>query len=306
MKTTRTYSLLLIAAIASVFTACQKSSVTPTDTAANSTATTGIIAVTTTTALAGATTATTKDTVFLVNCFGPRDKKDSVAFSALPAAIGTYLTANYSGYTLAKSIQVTDATKAVINYIVVINYNGSPVGLKFTPAGVFVSVLEQRVGDDIKGGRPFHPGGPFGNRNGQHPDTVALSAVPTAVSSFFSTTYPTDTLLHAAITPDNTYILISKNKTLFATAITGAGKLVKRVQIDAQPAKHTAVLQAALPVAISTYLTATYPGYVFDKAFSANNKSGVLEYTVFITSNNTKYALRFDAAGVFVKALPIR
>jgi F0F1-type ATP synthase membrane subunit c/vacuolar-type H+-ATPase subunit K len=306
MKTTRTYSLLIIAAIASIFTACQKSGVNPTDANTNSTASTGIIAVTTTTALAGSTSATTKDTVFLVNCFGPRDKKDSVAFSALPAAIGTYLTANYSGYTVAKSIQVTDAAKAVVNYIVVINYNGSPVGLKFTPAGVFVSVLEQRTGDDIKGGRGFHPGGPFGNRNGQHPDTVALSAVPTVVSSFFSTSYPTDTLLHAAIAPDGTYILISKNKTLFATAITTAPKLVKRIQIDAQPAKHTAVLQAALPAAIGTYLTATYPGYVFDKAFSANNKSGVLEYTVFITSNNTKFALRFDAVGVFVKALPIR
>ncbi len=306
MKTVRTYSLLLITAIASVFTACQKSGVNPTDTTTNPTGATGIIAVTTTTALAGSTSATTKDTVFLVNCFGPRDKKDSVAFSALPAAIGTYLTANYAGYTLAKSIQVTDDEKTVINYIVVINYNGSPVGIKFTATGDFVSVLEQRAGADLKGGHGFHLGGPFINRNGQHPDTVALSALPTAVSGFFSTTYPTDTLLHAATTPDNTYVLVSKNKTLFVTAITADGKLIKRIQIGAQPAKHTAVLQAALPAAITTYLTTTYPGYVFDKAFSANNKGGVLEYTVFITSNNTKYALRFDATGVFVKALPIR
>lgn len=306
MKTARTYSLLLIAAMVSVFTACQKGNVNPTDTTASTNGTTGVIAVTTTTALAGATSATTKDTVFLVNCFGPRDKKDSVAVSTLPSGIATYLTANYSGFTNEKAFKITNPTGTIINYIVVVTYNGSPVGIKFTAAGDFVNVLEQRAGDDIKRGRPFHPGGPFGNRNGQHPDTVALSAIPTAVSGFFSTTYPTDTLLHAAIAPDNTYILISKNKTLFATAITAAGKLVKRVQIDPLPARHTAVLQAALPVAISAYLTATYPGYVFDKAFSANNKSGVLEYTVFITSNNTKYALRFDASGVFVKALPLR
>lgn len=305
MNTTRSYSLLLIAAIASIFTACQKGNVNPTE-ATNTTATTGIIAVTTTTALAGATTTTTKDTVFLVNCFGNHDKKDSVAVSTLPTAIATYLTANYSGFTSQKAFKITNTAGTITNYIVVVTYNGSPVGIKFTATGDFVSILEQRAGDDIKGGRGFHQGGPFGNRNGLHADTVALSAIPTAVSSMFSTTYPIDTLLHAAITPDNTYILISKNKTLFATAITAAGKLVKRIQIDAQPAKHTAVLQAALPAAIGTYLTATYPGYVFDKAFSANNKSGVLEYTLFITSNNTKYALRFDAAGVFVKALPIR
>ncbi|MES2375950.1 MAG: PepSY-like domain-containing protein [Bacteroidota bacterium] len=306
MKTTRAYSLLLIAAIAGIFTACQKGNVNPTDSTANSTGTTGIIAVTTTTALAGATSATVKDTVFLVNCFGPRDKKDSVAVSTLPATIATYLTANYSGFTNEKAFKITNAAGTVTNYIVVITYNGSPVGIKFTATGDFVSVLEQRAGDDIKGGHGFHLGGPFINRNGQHPDTVALSALPTAVSGFFSTTYPTDTLLHAATTPDNTYVLISKNKTLFVTAITADGKLIKRIQIGAQPAKQTAILQTALPAAIGTYLTATYPGYVFDKAFSASNKNSVLEYTVFITSNNTRYALRFDADGKFIKALPIR
>ena len=192
MKTTRTYSLLIIAAIASVFTACQKSGVNPTETTANTTGTTGIIAVTTTTALAGSTSATTKDTVFLVNCFGPRDKKDSVAVSALPSAIGTYLTANYSGFTNEKAFKITNAAGTITNYIVVVTYNGSPVGIKFSADGTFVSVLEQRAGDDIKGGRPFHPGGPFGNRNGQHPDTIALSAVPTVVSvSYTHLTLPT-------------------------------------------------------------------------------------------------------------------
>ncbi|NNU34133.1 hypothetical protein HK413_08210 [Mucilaginibacter sp. S1162] len=50
MKTVRTYSLLLITAIAGAFTACQKSGVNPTDTTTNPTGPTGIIAVTTTTA----------------------------------------------------------------------------------------------------------------------------------------------------------------------------------------------------------------------------------------------------------------
>ncbi|MES2809048.1 MAG: hypothetical protein V4619_10510 [Bacteroidota bacterium] len=306
MRTTKLTLPLMLAFVVSVFTACQKNNVTPADTEDTSTPV-GVIAVTTTTSLAGSTSGTTKDSVYLVNCFGKGAKKDSIAFSSLPAAIGTYLAAHYDGYTIAKSLKITDASGVVVNYIVVINYNGSPVGVKFAADGTFVAVLEQRAGADLKKKGPgFHPGGPFGNRNGQHPDTIALSAIPTAVKTFFTTTYPTDTLLHAAVTPDKSYILISKNQSLFATGITEAGKLIKRVQIDPRPAKHTAVAQASLPAAISTYLTATYPGYVFGKAFSATNKAGVLEYSVFITSNNTKFVVRFDAAGVFIKAIALR
>ncbi|MFD2144724.1 hypothetical protein [Mucilaginibacter antarcticus] len=113
-------------------------------------------------------------------------------------------------------------------------------------------------------------------------------------------------MLHAAVTPDKSFILISKNQSLFATGITEAGKLIKRVQIDPRPAKHVAVAQASLPAAVSVYLTATYPGYVFGKAFSATNKAGVLEYSILMTSNNTKYAVRFDAMGVFIKAIALR
>ncbi|MDB5150527.1 MAG: putative beta-lactamase-inhibitor-like, PepSY-like, partial [Mucilaginibacter sp.] len=247
---------------------------------------------------------TTTDSVYIVSCYGKHDKKDTVAFSALPTAIGTYLTANYSGYTFKKAYSITDSTKTVVNYIIVIRYNSALIGLKFTAAGTFVSTLEQREGADLKG-PGWHQGGPFDNRDGKHRDTVAISALPTAVSSFFSTTYPTDTLLHASITPDNVYILISKNGVLYSTAVTTTGKLVKRVQIEKHDLKHAAVTEANLPAAITTYLTTTYPGYVFDKAFSENSGGTLQGYVVFITSNSTKYAVLFNASGTFVKALPI-
>lgn len=255
-------------------------------------------------AISLASTSSTTDSVYMVGCYGKHDKKDTVAFSALPTAIGTYLTANYSGYTFKKAYSITDSTKTVVNYIVVIKYNSALVGLKFTAAGTFVSSLEQREGRDLKG-PGWHLGGPFDDRDGKHRDTVAISALPTAVSSYFSTTYPTDTLLHAAITPDNVYILISKNGVLYSTAITAAGKLVKRVQIEKHDLKHAAVTEANLLTAITTYLTTTYPGYVFDKAFSESSGGTLQGYVVFITSNSTKYAILFNASGTFVKALPI-
>ncbi|WPU97383.1 PepSY-like domain-containing protein [Mucilaginibacter sp. cycad4] len=246
---------------------------------------------------------TTTDSVYMVGCYGKHDKIDTVAFSALPTAIGTYLTTNYSGYTFKKAYTI-DSASIVVNYIVVIKYNSALVGLKFTAAGTFVSTLEQREGRDLKG-PGWHLGGPFDNRDGKHRDTVAISALPTAVSSYFSTTYPTDTLLHASVTPDNVYILISKNGVLYSTAVTAAGKLVKRVQIEKHYLKHAAVTEANLPAAITTYLTTTYPGYVFDKAFSESSGGTLQGYVVFITSNSTKYAILFNASGTFVKALPI-
>jgi len=316
MKTKSYYPIIIPALIASVFAACQKgvisktngittTTTTPSATVSASTVlSTGSIAIGTTLSLASTTPFAAVDSIYLKNCFPPKGKKDSVAFSALPAAIGTYLTANYSGYTFTKAFSITDSTKTVINYIVVIKYNGNLIGLKFTTAGVFVSVQELCAGADLGGAPGFHPGGPFDNRSG-NPDTVALSAIPAVVQTYFTTTYATDTLLHAAIAPDGSYILISKNKTLFATDITATGTFISRMQIPGPPAVHTSVLQANLPSAITTYLTATYPGYVFDKAFSASNKSGIIGYEVFITSNNTKYAVTFDATGTFVKAIAV-
>lgn len=243
------------------------------------------------------------DSVYMVGCYGRHNQIDTVASSALPTAIGTYLTANYSGYTFKKAYAI-DSASTVVNYVVVIKYNSALVGLKFTAAGTFVNILEQREGMDLKG-QGWHMGGPFDNRDGRHRDTVAISALPAAVSSYFSATYATDTLLHASVAPDNVYILISKNGVLYSTAVTAAGKLVKRVQIEKHDLRHAAVTEANLPAAIATYLTTTYPGYVFDKAFSETSNGTLQGYVVFITSNSTRYAIIFNASGTFVKALPI-
>jgi len=111
--------------------------------------------------------------------------------------------------------------------------------------------------------------------------------------------------LHASITPDSAYVLISKNNGLFATAIKASGTLIKRTEIDRHVGKHTAVTAANLPAAITTYLTSTYPGYVFDKAFSHSVNSVITGYDVEITSNSTKYVVVFDASGTFVKAFAV-
>jgi hypothetical protein len=87
----------------------------------------------------------------LLNTCSRYSSKDSISFSSLPAAITDYLTANYSGYTAQQAYSVTDSSGTAAGYIVIIQYNGSPVGLKFDAAGTFIKILEQRLGSQLTG-----------------------------------------------------------------------------------------------------------------------------------------------------------
>jgi hypothetical protein len=304
MKTKIYYLLMAIAVTVTTFSSCKKEESTD-KTEESAVISAGAIAVGTTTSLGILSSISgVKDSVYLINCYAKRGKKDSVAFSALPTAISTYLTANYAGYTFSKAFKITDPASTLTGYVVVIKVNNNPIGLKFTATGTFVNVLEQRAGADLLG-KGWHDGGPFCNRDGKCRDTIAITAIPTAVKNFFTTTYPTDTLLHAYTTRDTTYILISKNNGLYATGITPAGKLVNRTQISPRP-KHIEVAAVNLPSVITSYLGTTYPGYTFNKAFSESAQNVLQAYVVFITSNSTNYAVEFSASGTFVKAKLVR
>jgi len=302
MKTKIIYPCLVMLSTLFILSSCKKdvtSSSKTTSTTTSSTSVTGSIALTT---LASTSTGTT-DTIYLVNCFPPHGSKDSVAFIALPSAISTYLTANYSGYTFEKAFKTTDSLKVANGFVVIIKYNGNLIGLKFSTNGTFENVLEQKDGANMgHGGMGWHEGGPFCDRDGKHRDTIALSAIPTAVSTFFTTTYPKDTLLHAFVTPDTTYVLISKDTVLYATNITAAGTLINRIKVAPHNGKFAPVAQANLLASITTYLTATYPGYVFQNAFSESSKGSIIGYSVFITANSTNYIIIFDSTGTFVSA----
>lgn len=252
------------------------------------------------------TTPVTTSGIFIVNCYHSGDIKDSVTFASLPSAIGTYLTANYAGYTFQKAFKISTSAGAVDSYVVVINFNGKPIGLKFDASGNFVLVFEQREGHDLDNGPGWHAGGCFGDRDGQPQDTLAISALPTAIKTYFTTNYPADTLLHAAVNFDATYTVISADNGLFATTFTSGGTFVNRVQVYPHPNGHVSIAQSALPANVSSYLTTTFPAYVFDKAFEIKH-AGVLQgYVVIITTNNTREAVAFDASGNFVKSVVLR
>lgn len=300
------YPACMLMIVVALFTSCKKDAVSTTNssTTLSKTPTGTLVLGTVTTATTSGTTTT--DTVVAVNCFGRHSQPDSVAFSALPTAISTYLTTNYAGYTAGKAFKI-DSASVTTGYIVVIKYNTNFVALKFTASGTFVAALEQRDKADING-RGFHEGGPFDDRDGRHKDTVAISALPSTITAAFTKAYPSDTLLHAAVTPDSTYILISKNKGLYTTAISKTGTVLRHVAMPNPPAGHcviASVAQTSLPSNVLTYLTTTYPSYVFNAAFKISVNDALKGYAVFITSNSTRYVVNFDNSGNFVSTITV-
>lgn len=286
---------------ATILASCKKeSSLTTTDAAAIQAAVvqTQAIALTVSSTTAG-------DSIYAVGACGSHNRKDTIAFSSLPSSVTNYLTANYSGYTAQKAFTIKDASSTLQGYVAVIKFNGNPVALKFDASGNFVQVLEQREGHDLVG-QGFHRGGHFENRDGQHRDTVAISALPATITTYFSANYATDTLVRASKTRDSGYVVLSKNNGLFATVFNASGAFVTRITLPAAHGKENTIDQSALPANVLSYLTATYPAYVFDRAFSITVNGVVQGYCVVIEANSTRYAIQFDAAGNFIKVKTIR
>ena len=293
--------LLPIAIAVLIFASCKKDNTIDSNTygtALQSTASSsGVIAVSVNPSVSG-------DSIYVVNACGRKSGKDSVAFSVLPPAVATYLSASYSGYTFTKAYK-TDSSGITTGYVVIISYNSKAVGLKFDAAGTFVQVLEQREGRDMREGRGWHEGGFFGSRNGSPKDSIALSALPSPVLSYFAASYPQDTLKKAFTSKDGSIVVLSADNGVYTTVFTAAGVFVKRDTLPAHNSKVTAVAQTALPANAQSYLSSTYPGYVFKFAF-AIAKAGVVQgFVVLIDANNTRYAVQFDATGSFVKAVTV-
>ncbi|MGZ3922551.1 MAG: PepSY-like domain-containing protein [Flavisolibacter sp.] len=300
MKTTISLSragyVLLAAA---VITSCNKNDLSSSAVPLSSSNTIAVAASST------VSTSGSTDSVYLMQPCQHGEKRDSVAQSDLPSSISTYISTNYSGSTFKKAFALKNSASTVIGYVVVIYYNDKPVGLQFDGAGNFVKVLEQREKGDLDAPGGFHHGGRFDGRDGQHRDTIALSSLPATITAYFASNYSSDTLVRAFVNRDNSVVVLSKNNGVYATVFTSTGTFVKRDQLPTERGSVQSVELSALPSAAASYLSQTYPNYVFEKAFSFSENGTVKGYVVVIDANNTKYAVEFDAAGNFVAARTI-
>lgn len=284
----------LVSAIA--ISSCQKETITN----ANDSSTSATIAVAAT--AYGVTAAA--DSVYLLQDCGRGGSRDPIAQADLPAAITSYIDANYTGATFHKAFAIKNSSDIVTAYVAVIFYNDKPVGLQFDAPGNFIKVLEQRERGDLYG-RGHHRGGRFEHRDGKQRDTIALSSLPVAITSYLVANYPLDTLVKAFKGKDSSIIVISKNNGLYATVFDGNNTFVKREQLSTNAGSCQSVEQSALSPSITSYLSQIYPNYVFNKAFSISNNNSLAGYLVVIDANNTRYAVLFNASGNFVNAKTI-
>lgn len=249
-------------------------------------------------------TGSTSDSVYIIHPCEHGVHRDTIAAADLSATIQSYLSTNYSGYTFLKAFAVKDTTGTVKGYVVIIRYNGKPVGLQFNADGTFVKVLEQRERGDLDDDGPgWHRGGLFDCRDGEHRDTLSLSALPTTIITYMNSTYASDTLVRAFTLKNGNILVISKDSSLYATVFTSTGVFIKRVVIPSPVGLVIAV--ATLPDAALNYLSTTYPNYVLDKAFSITTGGTLRGYVALINANNTRYSVAFDASGNFVAAKAI-
>jgi hypothetical protein len=251
------------------------------------------------------TTASSADSIYVLHICEPHHRRDSIAFTSLPATALDYLNTNYAGYTTIKAFVIKDSSGTVKGYVAIINFNGNPVGVRFDANGAFVKVLEQREGRDLDG-KGWHAGGCFGNRDGQNRDTIALAQLPDSVTAWFAANAASDTLVKAFKQHNGEILVISRNNGAFATVFTSGGSFLKREEFHPAKGHAIPVPEAQLPAGVTGYITTTYPGAVIKMAFSIQDNNNPGGFLVFIDANNTKYALVFDAAGNFLKVIPVR
>lgn len=223
-------------------------------------------------------------------------KGTTITADQLPAAATTYLTTNYAGYTLIQAVQGTDRMGTTF-YAVVIEQNSVRYHLHFDANGTFVA---------CKGGH-----GP--GMNDANETTITADALPAAITTYLTTTYPGYTLVQAEQAADSAGVVIyyetaiTANGKTFQLNFDPTGKLLKGGGGKGGPGgpgggkpMGTSLTAAQLPATVTTYLTTNYAGYTFGQGYQATTRDGVTVYAVMITQNSTRYFLLFDANGAFI------
>jgi uncharacterized membrane protein YkoI len=83
--------------------------------------------------------------------------------------------------------------------------------------------------------------------------------------------------------------------------LTGGGRDGKGGRGGSTNTNEVIITQAQLPAAALTYLSTTYPGYVFVQAEKGTKSTGVVYYEVEFRTNGVKREVYFDAAGAVTK-----
>jgi hypothetical protein len=135
-----------------------------------------------------------------------------------------------------------------------------------------------------------------------HLTEVEVSALPTAVTSYITTTYAGATIERAGQTSEGGFVvqIAQTDGTKLALVFDASGAFVSA---DTHKGRGTEVDVASLPAAITTYINTTYSGATIAKAI----KDATGAYIVVIKeADATITGLAFTAAGAFTSELSLR
>ena len=174
-------------------------------------------------------------------------KPDTLSQSALPAAIPTYLSANYPNYTFLKALSLKNADSTVKGYLVrIMKSDSSKVGVSFDVNGNFLKEIIPKTKVHSK------------------PDSVSQANLPSAVTTYLTTNYANYTFGKAFSVKDTTgnianyVVIIQANSNTYSVVFDGQGnfKLARQLQLP------NIIATANIPVALTTYLTTNFAGYI--------------------------------------------
>ena len=205
MKIKFIWSTLLAVTIA--FTSCEQSDVSP-DATETTLTELALLAVSSSTNATSSSSTTTDSTAG----FGTKCSLNEVNTRSLPTTITAYITRNYADASIQK---VGKASQG--GYIVYIKKtDGTYAALSFDASGTFVS--ESTPGT-----------------------AVDVSSLPSAVSSYISTTYANSTIEKAIVTSDGRYLVAVKKTdgNIVGLAFTAEGTFIQEVSMKSKFGCHT-------------------------------------------------------------------
>jgi hypothetical protein len=217
--------------------------------------------------------------------------------ATLPAANTTYLTTTYSSYLIVSAASRTDQTTgAVTGYMVDIVANNLAYELRFDAAGKFLSVENEDGSDEGV--------------------AIAQASLPAPIGTYLAATYPDYGFVNArsyklngVVSGLEVYITVNgvQTEVMFDAAGTfisaragGNGGYGDHQEGNEGYGSTTAVTQANLLPAITTYLGANYAGSVFQGAYAYSQNGVLAGYEVTVLLNTVYTELLFDATGAFV------
>jgi hypothetical protein len=141
------------------------------------------------------------------------------------------------------------------------------------------------------------------HKSGKKLTQIEISALPTVVTTYITTTYAGSTIKHAGKSDStgNYYVhIVKSDSTHLGLKFDAAGVFISVV---AKKAKGTHIAVASLPTSITTYISTTYVGSTVKHAMLDSDGS----YKIIVEkADATKIGLGFSSAGVFTAEIAIK